>query len=79
MLTTPARYRICVQGHLGPEWAAWFGGLTMAWEQPDETVFTGQIIDQAALHGLLNIIRDLGLPLLEVRRLEPGAASEAAP
>ena len=79
MLTNPARYRIRVQGHLRPEWAAWFGGLTMAWEQPDETVFTGQIIDQAALHGLLNTIRDLGLPLLEVRRLEPGAADGEDP
>jgi hypothetical protein len=70
MLTTPAHYRIRVQGQLGQEWATWFGGLTMTWEQPGETVFTGQVIDQAALHGILNIIRDLGLPLLEVRRLD---------
>ena len=79
MLTTPARYRIRVQGQLGAQWADWFGGFTLSWEVPGETVLVGLIIDQAALHGLLNIIRDLGLPLLEVRRLEPGVASEAAP
>ncbi len=76
MLTTPARYRICVQGHLGPEWAAWFGGLTLSWEEPDRTILSGQIIDQAALHGILNAIRDLGLPLLEVRCLEPEAFTD---
>lgn len=69
MLTRPARYRIRVQGHLGPEWAVCFGGLTLSWQEPDQTMFTGQIADQAALHGILNTIRDLGLPLLEVRRL----------
>jgi len=76
MLTTPARYRICVQGYLGPEWAAWFGGLTLSWEEPDRTILSGQIIDQAALHGILNAIRDLGLPLLEVRRLESEAFTD---
>ena len=79
MLTMPARYRLRVQGQLGPQWADWFTGFTLNWEVPGETMLVGQVVDQAALHGLLNIIRDLGLPLLEVRRLEPGAASEAAP
>jgi hypothetical protein len=73
MLTTPARYRIRVLGWLGPEWATWFGGLAMSWEEPDQTVFAGQVVDQAALHGILNTIRDLGLPLLEVQRLEEAA------
>ena len=73
MLASPARYRIVVQGRLGPEWAATFGGLAMSWQEPGQTVFTGQVIDQAALHGLLNTIRDLGLPLVEVRRLPAGA------
>ena len=77
MLTTPARYRLRVQGQLGPQWADWFAGFTLSWEVPGDTVLVGQVIDQAALHGLLNTIRDLGLPLLEVLRLEPGAASEA--
>lgn len=70
MLTKPARYRIRVQGLLAPERAACFGGLTLSWHPPDQTVFTGQIVDQAALRGILNTICDLGLPLLEVRRLE---------
>jgi hypothetical protein len=71
MLTTPASYRIRVHGRLGPEWAVWFEGLTLSWQEPDQTVLSGQIVDQAALHGILNTIRDLGLPLLEVLRLEP--------
>jgi hypothetical protein len=79
MLTTPARYRIRVQGQLGPQWADWFGGFTLSWEEPGETVLVGQIIDQAALHGILNAIRDLGLPLLEVRRLEPEETGETDP
>lgn len=79
MLTTPARYCIRVQGRLGPQWTVWFAGLTMTWQEPGETVFTGQVADQAALHGILNTIRDLGLPLLEVRCLEPEAADSAEP
>lgn len=69
MLTTSAHYRIRVQGHLGAQWADWFAGFTLSWQEPDQTVFTGQVVDQAALHGLLNTIRDLGLPLVEVLRL----------
>lgn len=79
MLTRPARYRIVVQGHLGPQWADWFASFRLSWQEPGETVLVGTVVDQAALHGLLNTIRDLGLPLLEVRRLEPGAAPEADP
>jgi hypothetical protein len=71
MLTTPATYRIRVQGQLGPDWTVFFGGLTLSWQEPDQTVLVGQVVDQAALHGLLNTIRDLGLPLLEVLCLEP--------
>ena len=77
MLTTPARYRIRVRSHLRQEWAAWFGGFTLSWEEPEQTVFVGQVADQAALHGILNTIRDLGLPLLEVRCLEPETTSGA--
>lgn len=71
MLTIPARYRIHVQSRLGQEWVVCFGGLTLSWQEPDQTVLVGQVVDQAALHGILNTIRDLGLPLLEVQRLEP--------
>jgi hypothetical protein len=79
MLTTPASYRIRVQGRLGPEWVVWFEGLTLSWQEPDQAVLSGQIVDQAALHGILNTIRDLGLPLLEVRRLEPEESETADP
>jgi len=74
MLSMPACYRIRVQGRLGPEWSAWFGGLSLGWQEPDQTVLSGQVMDQAALHGLLNTIRDLGLPLLEVLRLPEEAS-----
>ena len=77
MLTTSARYRIRVQGQLGQEWAAYLGGLTLSWREPDQTLLIGQIIDQAALHGILNTIRDLGLPLLEVLRLPPEESGAA--
>lgn len=73
MLTSPARYRIRVQGHLGPQWADWFAGFSLSWQEPGETILVGQVVDQAALYGLLDTLRDLGLPLLEVRRLEPEA------
>jgi hypothetical protein len=79
MLTTSARYRIRVQGQLGQEWEAFLGGLTLSWREPDQTLLIGQVIDQAALHGILNIIRDLGLPLLEVLNLEPEESEEADP
>jgi hypothetical protein len=79
MLTTPATYRIVVQGRLGPDWAVFFGGLTLSWQEPDQTAFVGQIVDQSALHGLLNTIRDLGLPLVEVLRLPPEESGAADP
>ena len=66
MLTESATYQIRVQGHLEEDWSEWFEGLTISWEKPDETLLSGQIADQAALHGILNKIRDLGLPLLSV-------------
>jgi hypothetical protein len=77
MLSKPASYRIRVQGQLGPEWSAWFDGLTINWAEPDETTFSGLILDQAVLHGILNKIRDLGLPLLEVTLLPPPSETTA--
>jgi hypothetical protein len=79
MLTKPARYRLRVQGQLGPQWADWFAGFTMSWEVPGETVLVGQVVDQAALYGLLNTLRDLGLPLLEVLHLPPEESGAADP
>jgi len=72
------RYEIRLQGHLDEQWAAWFGGLTLTLEANGDTLLTGPVVDQAALHGLLRKVRDLGLPLLAVRRIEPGptAASD---
>ena len=59
-------YQIRVKGHLGSQWAEWFGGLTVTLEDNGETVLTGPVVDQAALHGLLKKVRDLGMPLLSV-------------
>jgi hypothetical protein len=66
------RYEIRLQGHLDEQWAAWFGGLTLTLEANGDTLLTGPVVDQAALHGVLRKVRDLGLPLLAVRRIEPG-------
>jgi hypothetical protein len=66
----PARYELRVQGVLEPRWSAWFDGLQVSSDQAGETTIAGPIADQAALHGLLAKIRDLGLPLLDVRRLD---------
>ncbi len=68
------RYEIKLKGHLDENWADWFDGLTFAYEDDGTTTLTGQIIDQAALHGFLKQIRDLGMPLLSVNRLEAGTA-----
>lgn len=76
MLSRPARYRLRVQGYLGVEWAVCFGDFALSWETPGETVLVGQVVDQSALHGLLNTIRDLNLPLLEVQRLSADALSD---
>jgi hypothetical protein len=64
------RYEIRLTGHLDAHWAAWFDGLTVSYESDGTTVINGQIVDQAALHGLLQRVRDLGLPLISVRQVE---------
>ena len=74
----PLVYQIRVRGHLGRQWADWFGGLTVTPEDTGDTLLTGPVVDQAALHGLLRRVRDLGLPLLSVMRLEPGYADASA-
>jgi hypothetical protein len=63
-----ATYEIRVKGHLNTRWADWFDGLTLTQERDGTTVLTGSVVDQAALHGLLGKVRDLGLPLIAVRR-----------
>lgn len=62
-------YEIRVNGTLDEEWSDWFNGLTIIPQEDDETLLTGEILDQAALHGVLAKIRDLGLPLLLVKRV----------
>jgi hypothetical protein len=69
-MAKPETYEIQVQGRLGPEWSAWFDGLTVSQQPHGETILTGPVPDQAALHGILIKIRNLGLPLISVRRIE---------
>ena len=61
-------YEIRLKGHLEPRWADWFDGLTLTQESDGTTVLRGSVVDQAALHGLLGKVRDLGLPLIAVHR-----------
>jgi hypothetical protein len=65
------RYEIRLRGHLESRWAAWFDGLTLTHEGDGSTTIRGPIVDQAALHGVLQKIRDLGLPLISVAQVEP--------
>jgi hypothetical protein len=62
-------YQIRIKGHLGPGWTDWFDGLTITLEENGDTLLTGPVVDQAALHGLLRKVRDLGMPLLSVIRI----------
>ncbi|MFN8028401.1 MAG: hypothetical protein U0W40_19190 [Acidimicrobiia bacterium] len=66
------QYEIRVTGHLDARWAAWFDGLTLTSGDDGTTVLTGPVVDQAALHGVLNKLRDLGLPLVAVTQLRTG-------
>ena len=76
-----AVYQIRLKGHLGPQWTDWFGGLTITLEEDGDTLLTGPVVDQAALHGLLKRVRDLGMPLISVNRVNAGLAdaSHVAP
>ena len=64
-------YQIRIKGHLGNQWTDWFGGLAITLEDSGDTLLTGPVVDQAALHGLLKKVRDLGMPLVSVNRLGP--------
>ena len=72
------RYEIRLTGHLDAHWAAWFDGLAVTREGDGTTVISGQIADQAALHGVLQRVRDLGLPLVSVIRADPDPAEMPA-
>jgi hypothetical protein len=68
----PGRYEIRLKGHLGNRWAAWFDGLAMAQDSDGTTLIHGPVADQAALYGLLQKARDLGLPLISVNHIGTG-------
>jgi hypothetical protein len=65
-------YHIRIKGHLGPQWAEWFEGLTITLEAEGDTLLSGPVVDQAALFGLLRRVRDVGLPLVAVTRAGSG-------
>ena len=70
------RYEIRLKGHLEARWAAWFDGLSLTHQGDGSTVIGGRVADQAALHGLLQKVRDVGLPLVSVTRVDPGRLAE---
>ncbi|HSN93437.1 MAG TPA: hypothetical protein VLR89_00080 [Anaerolineaceae bacterium] len=69
----PTIYRIRIKGQLDSQWTEWFEGLTITLEGNGNTLLTGLVVDQAALHGLLKKVRDLGMPLISVCTVESGA------
>jgi hypothetical protein len=79
MVDTPASnakvYEIRLKGHLDVRWAIWFDGFTVTLEDNGDTLLAGPVVDQAALHGLLRRVRDLGMPLVSVSPLEHGPST----
>ncbi len=73
----PVVYQIRIKGHLGREWADWFEGLTITPEKDGNTLLAGLVVDQAALHGLLKKVRDLGVPLVSIGPIEHGQAAQS--
>ncbi|MEZ4863701.1 MAG: hypothetical protein R3C14_20435 [Caldilineaceae bacterium] len=71
----PDSYQIVLEGHLSHTWSAWFDGFTITPDESGRTTLVGPVVDQAALYGLLKKVRDLGLHLISVNRLDPGAAT----
>jgi hypothetical protein len=69
---------IRIEGHLSPRWSDWFGGLAITLQESGETLLSGPVVDQAALHGLMRKVRDLGIPLLSVVCVKAGQAETSA-
>ena len=69
-------YQIRLKGVLDTRWRDWFEGLTITLEEDGDTLLTGPVVDQAALHGLLKKVRDLGMPLVSISPIEPGPATK---
>ncbi len=63
-------YQIRLRGHLGAEWTDWFEDLTVTLEEDGDTLLTGPVVDQAALHGLLKKVRDLGMSLVSINQVQ---------
>ena len=68
----PGQYEIRLKGHLDAQWAVWFDGLSLRHDSDGTTTIHGPVVDQAALHGVLTKVRDLGLPLVSVTHVQPG-------
>ncbi len=75
----PPRYEIRLRGRLDPRWSTWFGGMTLTTADDGTTALRGPVTDQTALHGLLQKVRDLGVPLVSVTPLEPDRSSDDRP
>jgi hypothetical protein len=76
--SSESHYEVRIDGRLGPRWSAWLDGMDIAREADGTTVLRGTVVDQAALHGLLSRLRDIGLPLISVTRVEPAPPPETA-
>jgi len=66
----PTIYQIRIKSHLGSDWTDWFEGLAITLEEDGDTLLTGRVVDQAALHGLLKKVRDLGMSLVSVNQVQ---------
>jgi hypothetical protein len=75
----PTVYQLRLKGHLGSQWADWFDGMTITLESDGNTLLTGLVLDQAALHGLLKKVRDLGMPLVSVSPVVPSPSTVLGP
>lgn len=78
----PISYEITIKGHLSSHWADWFEGMTITRQDNGNTLLVGPVVDQAALHGFLKKVRDLGLPLISVRQIpsdQPGNTQPIVP
>jgi hypothetical protein len=70
-------YTLKIKGHLGQQWLNWFDGLTVTLEEDGNTLLSGPVVDQSALHGILKKIRDLGMPLLSVNSTDANQTFDA--